>query len=122
MAGSLGIATGRVSGAVSSAGSAVLWVVFLLNPYGGQGGTLGASLIAFLMIGLAVSGVVASSKTRALWLAIVAIVSLVPIGLYMTMTPSVFRWIGLFNALMLLAAIIMGLAKYSGGGPRRNRV
>lgn len=117
-----GVATGRLLGVVSSASSAVLWGVFLTNPYKGQGGTTGTWLIAFLMIGLAVWGVAASIKTRALWLAIAAVVSFVPIGLYVAMTPSVFKWIGLFNALMLLAAIIMGLAKYSGtGGPRRSR-
>jgi Na+-translocating ferredoxin:NAD+ oxidoreductase RnfE subunit len=117
-----GVATGRVLGLVSSAGSAVLWVVFLTNPYRGQGATTGTWLIAFLMIGLAVWGVAAAIKARALWLAIAAVVSLVPIGLYMAMTPGVFKWIGLFNALMLVAAIIIGLANYSGTcGPRRSR-
>lgn len=122
MASSSIMVVARVLGVVSSASSAVLWVVFLLNPYGGQGGdSLKTRLIAFAMIGLSAWGVAVSIKMRARWLAVAAVASLVPIGLYVALTPGVFKWIGLFNALMLLAAIVMGLAKRSAGGPRRSR-
>lgn len=119
---SRGAATGRVLGVVSSASSAVLWVVFLLNPYGGQGGTLGTALVGCLMIVLAIVGIVASIQVRSLLLAVVAVISFMPVGLYMLGSPAVWKWIGVSEIVMFLAAIIMGVAKYSaGGGPRRSR-
>lgn len=84
----------------------------------GQGGVLIAVLIGCLMIALAVAGVVASIQARGLLLAVVAVVSFVPMGFYMFGSPGVWKWIGISEIVMLLAAVIMGLTRYSGdGGP-----
>lgn len=98
------IATQMVGGIASVAGAA-LWAV-LLSRHGGNP-------TGYLMMALAVVGIVASLLKQSTVLAAVAIVSFVPVGFYMFGSPAVWTWIGRSEILMLLAAIIMGLAKRS---------
>lgn len=110
----------RTIGGVASAVGGVLWAILIVDPRG-QGIPLTTALIGCVIIALAIVGIVASIQVRSLLLAGIAIISLMPMGLYMAGTPGKYKWIGISEFVMLLVAIVMGLAKYS-GCRRRNRV
>lgn len=99
------LSAAQVVGGITSAAGAVLWTVLLARH--------GGNFTAYIMTALAVVGIAASLLVRSAVLAVVAMVSFVPVGLYMLGSPAIWAWIGRSEILLLLAAIIMGLAKRS---------
>jgi hypothetical protein len=96
---------GRALGAAASAACAVSWgLLAYASPYGPEGTGPESRALAWLMIAVALAGLVAALCATARWLATAALVSLFPTGLYLAMTPGVFRWIGVSNVVMLAAA------------------
>lgn len=102
----LGLA--RLVGCAASLGIIALWLVLLvLRPYGSQGITSGTYLLGVALMAVAGVGVFASLKNRPFWLLAVFAVSFVPVGLYMLGTPGLFRWIGVFDLALAVAAGLM---------------
>jgi hypothetical protein len=63
--------------------------------------------MAALMIGLSCFGAVSAWKARPLRMTVAAAVSFVPVGFYALGTPGIFRFIGVSNLLLLLAAVAL---------------
>lgn len=90
---------------MASAASAGLWLVFLLaNPYLPPPLQPETRLAAWAMVALAGVGLWGSLRGSRRLLAAAALASLVPLGLYLALTPGPFRWIGVANLVMALAA------------------
>jgi hypothetical protein len=99
---------GRSIGILSSIATAGAWLVFVfLNPYGHQGFTAGTYGVAALMLGLALIGIVAALNIRPYVMLAVFAVSFFPVGLYASGTPGPFKWVGAFNCLFLVSAVLM---------------
>lgn len=107
---------GRTLGILSTAGAILLWIIFVFfNPNTGTGLGLDTMVVVFLMVTLASTGLAASLLSRSWLLLLVAVISLVPVGLYTLGVPGVFRWIGALNLMTLAGAIMLVVDR------RRNR-
>ena len=99
----------RFTGFLACLGSAILLVVLIFfNPY--TPGIVLTLPIALMML-LALAGLVASLAARPFWMLVVAALSFIPFGLYLLGTPGVFRWIGVFNLVFLIAGLLMLAAR-----------
>jgi hypothetical protein len=88
--------------------SIALWIVFLwFNPYSPSGITPGTYAIVIFMIALGVLGVYGTWTRRPGFLYVVVGLSFCPVGLYVLLTPGIFRAIGILNLLALSAAILL---------------
>lgn len=106
----------RTIGMIASAGTAGLYIALVFsNPYTTGSMTLP---IAVMML-LALTGIIAALKTRPYPMLAVFLASFVPIGFYMLWTPGIFKWIGIFNLLFLLASLLMLMEKLSITGPKQ---
>jgi len=98
----------RFTGLVASVGTFSLYIVLVFfNPY--SPGDLTAPIIAMMLVTI-IGGIVAVFAQPYLMLACFG-VSFIPIGFYMLGTPGIFRWIGIFNLLYLVASGLMIVAK-----------
>ncbi len=99
----------RITGFLASLGIAILLMVFIFfNPY-----TPGmvVTLPIILMLLLALAGMAVSLAARPFWMLVIAALSFIPTGLYLLGTPGVFRWIGVFNLVFLIAGLLMLAAR-----------
>lgn len=98
----------RILGILTSLGALILYIVLaFFNPY--TTGTL--TLPILLMMLVAIAGTAAAYFIRPYWMLVLFAASFVPIGLYMLGTPGIFRLIGIFDLIYLLAGILMLLSK-----------
>lgn len=87
---------GRASGVAGGGVALALWGLFVTRvALPGTGS--GSGLLAALMMLVAAATIVAASKGRGGALVLLALVSLVPVGLYLMATPSIYAGIGLAN-------------------------
>lgn len=93
----------RAIGALSALGCVALWVAFLFfNPYGRVEQGIN-QVIGFGMTGLWLAGAFAALR-GSLWTQLaVGLLAFVPVGFYLLLTPGVFRWIGVLDAVYLAA-------------------
>jgi hypothetical protein len=99
---------GRTLGVLSTAGTILLWVIFVIfNPFSAAGVTPETLLVVFLMVILASTGLAASLLKRPWLLLLAGAASFVPVGLYTLGTGGVFRWIGALNLMTLSGAILL---------------
>lgn len=84
--------------------TAILWIVFsFFNPYVYAGSTI---YFGWLKIVISSAGVVFSYLQRPLVLLWLAIISLLPTGLYLMLTPGLFQWIGVLNLACIVSTLI----------------
>lgn len=96
----------RMVGLGASVGIITLWGVFsFFNPDGYQGITAWTYVVIILMVLLAIVGIVGVLLDNARLMLAVFVPSFVPVGFYLLGTPGLFRWIGIFNLLFLLASL-----------------
>lgn len=102
----------RLVGLIAAVGVISLWGIFgLLNPYGYQGLTSSVYVVVALMIGLAIVGLFAALTENPYLMLAVFGLSFVPVGIYLLGTPGIFRWIGGFDLLFLLSALLNIMAR-----------
>ena len=107
---------GRLLGLSASVGTIGLWSVFsFLNPYGYQGFSNSQYLIAGVMTILAIVGLTAALQEKPYIMLAVFGLSFIPVGLYLLGTPGIFKWIGVFNLLLLCSALIYLVPLYIKG-------
>jgi len=95
-------------GLAAGIGASALWIELVFaNPYDGGPPSPESLAVALAMSGLGATGAVAALFHRPQLLAVVACISLVPLGIYLGMTPGRFRWIGAADLAMLLAAALL---------------
>lgn len=101
----------RTLGVLASVGTLTLYTTFVwANPY--SPGML--TLPIMLMMLFAGVGMWAAWAGRPYLMAAVALGLFVPMGLYMLGTPGLFRWIGVFNLVFFLAAVLMFVDRFKG--------
>ena len=101
----------RSLGMLASLLTLLLWIALsFFNPYGYQGLTDESRLISVVMILLAIVGVFAVVKIKPYLMLGVGILSFVPVGFYLLGTPSLFKWIGVSNAMFVLSSLLMLMA------------
>ena len=99
----------RIAGYLACLGSAILLVVLkFFNPYTPE---IVRSVPVTLMLMLALAGMAASLAAKPYWMLALAIISFIPIGLYLLGTPGIFRWVGVLNLLFLAAGLLMLFAR-----------
>lgn len=114
----------RVIGLGAALLTILLWGVFLIfNPYTDQHITTGTYRVAAAMSLLALLVAWASLKTRPAPIILAFLASFIPVGLYMSGTPGIFRWLAVCNLLYMLAAIgmVIGQRRRNGGEGRRDQ-
>jgi len=100
----------RGLGTLACAGCIVLWWMLLYaNPYGQGGRTAGTYAVGWLMIVFAAVGGFASVKAQPYWMYGLFALSFLPVGLYLTGAPGLFRWIGVLDLIFLFAAVLLHL-------------
>jgi hypothetical protein len=100
-----------IIGSIASLGNMFFWAAFVIfNPYSNTGYSAGTYILAVVMIGLAFLGIFASLKTKTFLMFLVFLGSALW-GLYFLLTPGIFWWIGIFDFLYLVSAIVMILEK-----------
>lgn len=98
----------RSLGILASLGAFILYIILaFFNPYNPSGLTLPI----FLMMLVAIASAAVAYFMRPYWVLVLFAVSFIPIGLYMLGTPGLFRLIGIFDLLYLLAGILMLVSK-----------
>ena len=99
---------GRAIGFLASLGAAALWFGFLQSaPSTARGATTATFLVVFLMLGLALLGMVAAWKARPYLMIAVFVLSFFPMGLYLLGTPGIYRWIGVSDFLFLVSGVLL---------------
>lgn len=102
----------RLVGLMAGVGVISLWGVFgLLNLYGYQSLSGSVYLVVGLMVCLAIVGLFAALTDNPYLMLAVFGFSFVPVGLYLLGTPGILRWIGGFNILFLLSALLNFLGR-----------
>lgn len=103
--GSRGIlgALGRASGLAGGLTALALWLMF--------NATDGVNWVSAGMTVLAVIAVLAAWSARPVLLLITALLSLLPVGLYLLGTPSIYAGIGLANVLCVAGGTLLLLAR-----------
>jgi hypothetical protein len=92
-----------VMGGVCGATAFVLWAIFLFwNPY--RAPDAQGALIPTVMSVLTICGV-GAALLRAPWGMLVFGIAALPIGLYVLLTPGIFKWIGVVTIAFVLTAI-----------------
>lgn len=105
---------GRLVGGVASMGNIALIIVLLFfNPFGNFEIPVETYFIFSLMIVLSLLALYACIKVKPLVMYGAFFGSFFPIGLYLLGVPSIFKWIGIFDVLYLVAAVLMSLNKQS---------
>ncbi len=100
----------RSVGLVGAFSTAVLWLVFVFfNPYlsPDQAPDPGPYVMGAMMVLLSVAAAWAVLKLRTGILFLAFAASFVPVGFYVLLTPSIFKWIGVCNLLYLVAGLLM---------------
>lgn len=105
-----------VIGIAASLGNIWLLTVFVFfNPYNdsrvsGVGYVLIGVLFVFALLGIVTSirQKIASLKIKP-YLMYLVFLAYLPLGLYMFLTPSIFRWIGVFTISYLVSAVLMSI-------------
>jgi hypothetical protein len=94
----------RLLGSLAALGTLSLYIVLVFfNPYSP------GSLTIPIMLMMLLSGVstITAWKAKPYLMLVIFLLSFVPMGLYMLGTPGLFKWIGIFNLLFLLASVLM---------------
>lgn len=101
------IATGRLLGVLSAAGVIALWLIFQFrNPYAPETTNITLLFTITMVIAAAIAAVAAmQGKHVAMYL--LFFVMFFPLGLYMSMTPGMFRVIGWLQLAYLAAAVLV---------------
>lgn len=108
----IGFKIGQVTATLAAIGTIALWLIFLFaNPYDNPAQVTDSVLIVILMLILSTLAVLASLTGRPYWMAFLAAIMLVPVGLYTLGTPGLFRWIGILEIIFLAAALLMIASK-----------
>lgn len=95
-------------GVMAAVVTILLWVMFIMaDPYGDDEAKWAGFLVIAIMLGFSFLAIWSSITKRIFWLCIAFLVSFFPIGLYMLLTPSVSKWIGIGNLVYLVSAIGM---------------
>ena len=93
-------------GVVSSLLAIGLWISFLLNnPYKNQDSGVIGYIIVGLMLALSGTALWSSLYGRYAMLFTIFLLSFIPVGVYLLLTPSIYLWIGIANIGYLLSAI-----------------
>lgn len=85
------------------------WLTFLRASFGGSVGGVpapGAFVVTLMFCGVAVAGGVAALRDLSVGVAISGFVSLVPVGLYLSLFPPT-RWITLFDLVLLGIGVLL---------------
>jgi len=105
---------GSAIGLIASLGTLVFWFILLfINPYGGKIELDSLVPISFMVI-LALIGLFSSLRLKSTVMFAVFILSFIPFGYYMLLTPGIFKWIGIFSAMYLPSAILMAINNRKG--------
>jgi hypothetical protein len=98
----------RILGVSSALGCLILWgyLVYsqIFNPIYGADDTVRTAAVMGV---LALGGIVATLFDRPFLMIVIFLFSFFPIGVYMLGLPSIYRLIGVFDMLYLLAAVIL---------------
>ncbi|MBI5305386.1 MAG: hypothetical protein HY868_24870 [Chloroflexi bacterium] len=106
--------TGKVIGALAVVLAIALWTsLIFVNPFGETGITDQTWLVSGAMILLCIVGLGGVISARPLLVALVAVLSFLPIGVYMLGVPSFYRLIGVSNLTLLLAGLLMWIGAQS---------
>lgn len=103
----------RLIGLAGALSATVLWSIFIFfNPYYSpdQGSDPGPYVKATMMILLAIAASWATTKLEA-GVLFLAFLASFPIGLYVMLTPSIFKWVGVCNLAYLVALVLILAAR-----------
>ena len=109
----------RLAAVLCSLALTLQWIRFVREVFVAASGTpaAGAFLVALVFSGLAVSGGVAAVRDVPVVVALAGGLSLVPVGLYLSLFPGPTRWIGILDAGMLLIGVVLALTDQVGPLP-----
>jgi len=97
----------RLLGLITSTTVVILYIVYaLLNPYNGEALIPEAYLLVLVLILLACVYAWASLRIKPLLMLIVSTISSLPVGIYLLLTPGIFRYIGIGNLICVVIAIL----------------
>lgn len=103
-------ALGRAAGLLASLLTSGLWLVFLYSaPVTESGASAATFFVVLLMVAIATLGLLAAWRNRPYLMLAVFVFSFFPMGLYLLATPALYRWIGVFDFLFLVAGVLMVL-------------
>ena len=95
-------------GVIAAVVTMLSWIMFIMTePFGNDEAKWIGYLVIAAMLGLSFLAAWSSITKKILWLSIAFLVSFFPVGLYVLLTPSVSKWIGIGNPVYLVSAIGM---------------
>lgn len=100
---------GQGIGALSGTGACFLWMIAIWFPANELNLTGISLIVAFLMMLISLTAVIASIKKHGRVLIFLFLISFFPVGLYLLMLPHWYRWIGVFNLGYLFAGVYIRL-------------
>ena len=103
--------TGRALGALAGASAALLWVYAIWFPSGGLTISGPSVVVAGLMAVLAIFAGIASVKGHAKVLVVIFVASFLPVGGYLLGVDHWLRWIGVIDAALPIAALLIRLGR-----------
>ncbi len=102
----------RLIAAVSAITVVTLVGIFLFNnPYNTAGMNRGTQLIMTGLVVLSLIAIGAAWKKRILILTVCFVVSFVPVGFYLLLTPGIFALVGVAHLGFLLSALLLAISR-----------
>jgi len=95
-------------GLLASVGSMALWMILIFyNPYTHQRAESDVLFTTLFFLFFPACAALAATMFKNPALMLIAFVWSVPVSLYLSMTPGIFKWFGMTSALYLVSGILM---------------
>ncbi|HYP28814.1 MAG TPA: hypothetical protein VE262_19030 [Blastocatellia bacterium] len=108
----------RVVGFVAATTATILYLMFVFfNPYGNEFLSGETYILVAVLISLACLSGWASLMNKPLFMLIVSVLSFIPVGFYLLLTPGIFKYIGFCNLICIGIAILMRFLAHSATTP-----